>query len=73
MLLQELHLIDPKKRYPVYIAQIKPSAVDAIMQEIKPLHHAPVFIQSTMQAVINPDIPPAGLFALSTPSWTSSS
>ncbi len=39
VLLQELQLIETKKRYPIYITHTKPAEAHAIMQEIEQLNH----------------------------------
>ena len=46
VLIQELHLIEQKNSYPIYITHIKPAEMDAIMQEIEQLNRAPLSIES---------------------------
>ena len=46
VLIQELHSIEEKNSYPIYITHSKPAEMDAIMLEIAQLNHAPSSIES---------------------------
>lgn len=40
-LIQELHFIEPKNRYPIHITHTNPAEREDIMQEIEQFNHAP--------------------------------
>jgi ribonuclease BN (tRNA processing enzyme) len=49
VLLQELHLIEQKNSYPIYITHAKPGVIDAVMREVEFLNNFPHLIGAAVE------------------------
>lgn len=67
VLIQELHFIEQKNRYPIYITHIKPAEMDAIMLEIEQLNQAPLGLGSSTQNDMEAQSPLAATAATQLP------